>query len=108
LLDVAGLVAIALHDGSRGSLVADGRELVLDVDDAGALEGLAGRRTVRVLGEALEHAGLTLQVRCGSRLLLSAGRGVRPSALDRALGLRHVRAERRYAIRSAFRRRSIA
>jgi hypothetical protein len=95
LLDVAGLVAIALHDGSRGSLVADGRELVLDVDDAGALEGLAGRRTVRVLGEALEHAGLTLQVRCGSRLLLSAGLG-------------HVRAERRFAVRSAFRRRSIA
>ena len=46
---------------------------------AACLVGLTGRRTLRALAEALARTGLTLDVRSGERLLLTAGHGVEPT-----------------------------
>ena len=101
MLGVFGQVEITLGDGRRGRFEADGSRLVLHVDEASSLVGLAGRRTLRTLAEALARTGLTLYVRTGDRVLLVAGNGVRTSLLGRLLQLPHAHLDRTFALRSA-------
>ena len=104
MLEIFGNVEITLGDGLRGSLVADGQNLVLSVDEPASLVGLAGRRTLRTLAETLTRTGLTLHVRSGDRLLLAAGKGVESTPLGRVLQIRGARFDRRFALRSAIAR----
>lgn len=105
MLRVEGRVEVRLGERDLGTLVADGGTLTLAVVDATRLHGLVARRDVRALGNGLAAAGLSLQVTSGTRLLLAAGRGVRPSLVDRLAGLRHAHVERRLAVRSLLGRR---
>ena len=82
MLDVAGNVEIDF-DGSRGRLVADGQQLVLDLDEPTALSGILDLRTLRDLAAGLARAGFTLHVRSGDRLLLLAGRDAKTRILSR-------------------------
>lgn len=100
MLDVAGNVEIDL-DGSRGRFVADGQQLVLDLDEPAALVGILDRRTVRDMAAGLALAGLTLDVRSGDRLLLLAGRDAKTGILSRLLHLPRVQLSPRFALRSA-------
>lgn len=100
MLDVAGNVEIDF-DGSRGRLVADGQQLVLDLDDPAALVGVVDRQSVRDVAAGLALAGLTLHVRSGDRLLLLAGRDAKTGILSRLLRLPRVQLSPRFALRSA-------
>lgn len=100
MLEVAGNVEIELG-GSRGRLVADGQQLVLDVDDPAALVGVVGLGSLRAIAGGLARAGLTLHVRSGDRLLVLAGRGVPTGIVSRLLRLPGVRLGSRFALRSA-------
>ena len=104
MLEVFGNVEITLGDGRRGSLVADGQNLVLNVDEPASLLGLAGRRTLGVLAETLTRMGLTLHICSGDRVLLAAGKGVESTPLGRVLQIRDARFDRRFALRSAIAR----
>ncbi len=108
VLDVFGNVEIALGDGRRGSLVADGSRLVLEVEEPASLVGLAGRQTLRRLAETLASTGITLHVRSGERLLLAAGRDVESSLMGRMLKIPNARIEGRFALRSLVGRGSAA
>ena len=100
MLDVAGIVEIDF-DGSRGRLVADGQQLVLDLDEPTALTGILDRRSLRDLAAGLARADFTLHVRSGDRLLVLAGRDVKTGILSRLLRLPHVQLNPRFALRSA-------
>ncbi len=100
MLDVAGIVEIEVG-GSRGRLVADGQQLVLDVDEPAALAGIVDLQSVRDVAAGLALAGLTLHVRSGDRLLLLAGRDAKPGILSRLLRLPRVQLSPRFALRSA-------
>lgn len=100
MLDVFANVEIEFGAG-RGRLVADGQELVLDVDDSATLDGVVDRRSLRTLAPALARLGLTLRVRSGHRLLLSAGRDVETGILDRVLRLPGVQLSPLFALRAA-------
>ena len=100
MLDVFANVEIEFGAG-RGRLVADGQELVLDVDDPATLDRIADRRSLRTLAPALARAGLTLRVRSGNRLLLSAGRDVETGILGRLLRLPCVQLSPSFTLRTA-------
>ena len=100
MLDVAGNVEIDF-DGSRGHLVADGQQLVLDLDEPTALTGILDRRSLRDLAAGLARADVTLHVRSGDRLLLLAGRDAKTGILSRLLRLPRVQLNPRFALRSA-------
>ena len=100
MLDVAGNVEIDF-DGSRGRLVADGQQLVLDLDEPAALTGILDLRSLRDLAAGLSRADFTLHVRSGDRLLLLAGRDAKTGILSRLLRLRRVQLNPRFALRSA-------
>ena len=100
MLDVAGIVEIDF-DGSRGRLVADGQQLVLDLDEPTALTGILDRRSLRDLAAGLARADFTLHVRSGDRLLLLAGRDAKTGILSRLLRLPRVQLNPRFALHSA-------
>ena len=100
MLDVAGNVEIDF-DGSRGRLVADGQQLVLDLDEPTTLAGMLDLRSLRDLAAGLARADFTLHVRSGDRLLLLAGRDAKTGILSRLLRLRRVQLSPRFALRSA-------
>ena len=100
MLDVAGNVEIDF-DGSRGRLVADGQQFVLDLDEPAALTGILDLRSLRDLAAGLSRADFTLHVRSGDRLLLLAGRDAKTGILSRLLRLRRVQLNPRFALRSA-------
>ena len=104
MLDVAGNVEIDFG-GSRGRLVADGQQLVLDLDDSTALGGIVDLRSLRDLAAGLARAGFTLHVRSGDRLLVLAGRDAKTGILSRLLRLPRVQLNLRFALRSALGRR---
>ena len=104
MLDVAGNVEIDFG-GSRGRLVADGQQLVLDLDDSAALGGIVDLRSLRDLAAGLARAGFTLHVRSGDRLLVLAGRDAKTGILSRLLRLPRVQLNLRFALRSALGRR---
>lgn len=91
-------------DRGQGHLVGDGQRLVFRVDEPTTLAGLGGRRSLRALSTELTRAGLTLDVRSGDDLLLTAGREARAGILERLLRLPRVRVNPRFALRSAWRR----
>ena len=88
---------------SRGRLIADGRRLVLDVDDPSMLARVVGRRSLRLLAAELARAGCTLHVRSGGRLLLVAGREADTGTLSRLCRLPRVELDPWFAVRSALR-----
>ena len=100
MLDVVGNVEIEFG-GSRGRLVADGQRFVLDVDEPSVLIGVVELRSLRSLAAGLARAGFTVDVRSGDRLLLLAGRDVKPGILSRLLRLPRVQLSPRFALRSA-------
>ena len=100
MLDVVANVEIEFGAG-RGRLSADGQDVVLDVDDPSTLIGVVDRRSLRTLAETLTRVGLTLRVRSGDRLLLSAGRDTKTGVLSRLLRLPGVQLSPRLALRSA-------
>ncbi len=100
MLDVAGNVEIDF-DGSRGRLVADGQQLVLDLDEPTALTGILDHGSLRDLAAGLARAGFTLHVRSGDRLLFLAGRDAKAGILSRLLRLPRVQLNPRFALRSA-------
>ena len=100
VLDVFGNVEIEFGAG-RGRLLAQGRHVVLEVDEASTLIGVVERRSLGILAERLTRAGFTLRVRSGDRLLLLAGRDAKTSILARLLGLPGVQLSPRFALRSA-------
>ena len=100
MLDVAGNVEIDF-DGSRGRLVADGQQLVLDLDEPTALTAVVDLRLLRDLVAGLARADLTLQVRSGDRLLLLAGRDAKTGIVSRLLRLPRVQLNPRFALHSA-------
>jgi len=103
VLDVAANVEIDF--GSlRGRLVADGRQVVLGVEEPSALFGVADRRSLEALADGLGRAGLTLRISTGDRLLLLAGRDVKPGLVPRLLRLRNVQLDSRFALRAALAR----
>ena len=100
MLDVSADVEIEFGAG-RGRLVADGQEVVLEVDKPSTLIGVVDRQSLRTLAATLTRVGLTLRVRSGDRLLLSAGRDTRTGILSRLLRLPGVRLSPLLALRSA-------
>jgi len=100
VLDVAGNLEIDFG-GSRGLLVADGQQLVLDLEEPSALIGLVELRSLRRLAAALSATGFTLQVRSDDRQLLLAGRDTKTGILSRLLRLPGVQLSPRFALRSA-------
>jgi len=100
VLDVFANVEIEFGAG-RGRLVAEGQNLVLDVDEPATLIGVVGRRSLQALAESLTRAGFTLRVRSGDRLLLLAGRDAKTGILTRVLRLPGVQLSPRFALRSA-------
>lgn len=100
MLDVLANVEIEFGAG-RGRLVADGQDVVLDVDEPSALIGVVDRQSLRMLSETLTRVGLTLRVRSGDRLLLSAGRDAKTGVLSRLLRLPGVHLSPLFALRSA-------
>lgn len=100
MLDVSADVEIDFGAG-RGRLVADGQDVVLEVDEPSVLIGVVDRQALRTLAATLSHVGLTLRVRRGDRLLLSAGRGVEPGILSRLLRIPGVRLSPLLALRAA-------
>ena len=100
MLEVSADVEIEFGVG-RGRLVADGNDVVLDVDEPSALIGAIDRRSLRKLAEVLTRAGLTLHVRSGDRLLLAAGRDARPGVVSRLLRLPAVRLSPLLVLRTA-------
>ena len=101
MLDVFANVEIEFGAG-RGRLVADGQDFVLDVDEPSTLIGAVDRQSLRTLAETLSRVGLTLRVRSGDRLLLSAGRDIKTGALSRLLRLPGVQFSPLLALRSVF------
>jgi len=100
VLDVAGNLEIDFG-GSRGLLVADGQQLVLDLEEPTALAGILDLRSLRDLAAGLARAGFTLHLRSGDRLLLLAGRDTKTGILSRLLRLPGVQLSPRFALRSA-------
>jgi len=100
VLEVFANVEIEFGAG-RGRLVADGQDVVLDVDEPSTLIGVVDRQSLRTLAETLTRVGLTLHVRSGDRLLLSAGRDTKTGILSRLLRLPDVQLSPRFALRSA-------
>lgn len=100
MLDVAGNVEIDFG-GSRGLLVADGQQLVLDLDEPAALAGIFDLASLRDMAAGLARAGFTLHVRSGDRLLLLAGHDAKTGILSRLLRLPRVQLSPRFALRSA-------
>ncbi len=100
MLDVSADVAIEFGAG-RGRLVADGRELVLEVEEPSTLIGVVDRPSLRRLAETLTRVGLSLRVRSGDRLLLSAGRDAGTGVLSRLFRLPGVHLSPLFALRSA-------
>lgn len=100
MLDFSADVEIDFGVG-RGRLVADGQDIVLEVDEPSALIGVVDRQALRTLAASLSQVGLTLRVRRGDRLLLSAGRSVEPGILSRLLRIPGVRLSPLLAFRAA-------
>jgi len=100
VLEVSANVEIEFGAG-RGRLVADGQDFVFDVDEPSTLIGVVDRQSLRTLAETLTRVGLTLRVRSGDRLLLSAGRDTKTGILSRLLRLPDVQLSPRFALRSA-------
>jgi len=100
VLEVFANVEIEFGAG-RGRLVADGQDVVLDVDEPSALIGVVDRQSLRALAGTLTRFGLTLRVRSGDRLLLSAGRDAKIGILSRLLRLPGVQLSPLLALRSA-------
>ena len=100
MLDVFANVEIEF-DAGRGRLVAEGQDVVLEVDDPSTLIGVLDRRSLRTLAEALTRVGLTLRVCSGDRLLLSAGRDIKTGLASRLLRLPGVQLSPLLALRSA-------
>ena len=100
MLDVSADVEIDFGAG-RGRLVADGQDVVLEVDKPSTLIGVGDRQALRTLAETLTRYGLNLRVRSGDRLLLSAGRDTETGNLSRLLRLPGVRLSPRLALRIA-------
>lgn len=99
MLDVSADVEIDFGTG-RGRLVADGQDVVLEVDEPSALIGVIDRQALRTLAATLSQVGLTLRVRRGDRLLLSAGHGIEPEILSRLLRIPGVRLSPLLALRA--------
>ncbi len=100
MLDVFADVEIEFG-AVRGRLVGDGQDVVLDVDEPSTLIGVVDRESLRTLAETLTRFGLTLRVRSGDRLLLSAGRDIKTGILSRLLRLPGVQLSPLLALRSA-------
>ena len=100
MLEVFANVEIEFGAG-RGRLVADGQDVVLDVDGPSTLIGVVDRQSLRTLAETLTRFGLNLRVRSGDRLLLSAGRATKTGNLSRLLRLPGVQLSPLLALRSA-------
>jgi hypothetical protein len=100
VLDIVGNVEIEFG-GSRGRLVADGQDFVLDVDEPSTLVGVLELSSLRTLAAGLARAGFTLHVRSGDRLLVLAGRDVQTGFVSRLLRLPRVQISPRFALRSA-------
>ena len=100
MLEVFANVEIEFGAG-RGRLVADGQDVVLDVDGPSTLIGVVNRQSLRALAGTLTRFGLTLRVRSGDRLLLSAGRDAKTGILSRLLRLPGVQLSPLLALRSA-------
>jgi len=100
VLEVFANVEIEFGAG-RGRLVADGQYVVLDVDGPSTLIGVVDRQSLRTLARTLTRFGLTLRVRSGDRLLLSAGRNTKTGILSRLLRLPGVQLSPLLALRSA-------
>ena len=100
MLDVFANVEIEFGAG-RGRLVADGQDLVLDVDEPSTLIGVVDRQSLLTLAETLTRFGLNLRVRSGDRLHLSAGRDTKTGNLSRLLRLPGVRLSPLLALRLA-------
>lgn len=100
MLEVFANVEIEFGAG-RGRLVADGQDVVLDVDGPSTLIGVVDRQSLRTLAGTLTRFGLTLRVRSGDRLLLSAGRNTKTGILSRLLRLPGVQLSPLLALRSA-------
>jgi len=103
VLDAFANVEIEFGAG-RGRLVADGQDFVLDLDDPATLNGVVDRQSLRKLADALARVGLTLRVRSGDRLLLSAGRDVKAGILSRLLRLPGVQLSPSFTLRTALSR----
>ena len=102
MLEVFANVEIEFGPGpGRGRLAADGQDLVLDVDQPSTLIGVVDRQSLRTLAGTLTRLGLTLRVRSGDRLLLSAGRDIKTGILSRLLRLPGVQLSPLLALRSA-------
>ena len=100
MLEVFADVEIEFGAG-RGRLVGDGQDVVLDVDEPSTLIGVVDRESLRTLAGNLTRFGLTLRVRSGDRLLLSAGRDTKTGILSRLLRLPGVQLSPLLALRSA-------
>ncbi len=100
MLEVFANVEIEFGAG-RGRLVGDGQDVVLDVDEPSTLIGVVDRESLRTLAGTLTRFGLTLRVRSGDRLLLSAGRDTKTGILSRLLRLPGVQLSPLLALRSA-------
>lgn len=100
MLDVSADVEIEFGS-ARGRLVADGQDIVLDLDSPDALSGLIDRRSLREVAGLLARDGLALRVRSGERLILSAGRGVNAGILTRLLRLPCVQLSPWFTLRTA-------
>ena len=100
MLDVSADVEIKFGAG-RGRLIADGQDVVFEVDKPSTLIGVFDRQSLRTLAATLTRVGLTLRVRSGDRLLLSAGRDTKTGILSRLLRLTGVRLSPGLALRSA-------
>ncbi|MEJ7790989.1 MAG: hypothetical protein WKF65_03340 [Gaiellaceae bacterium] len=100
MLEVFANVEIDFGAG-RGRLVADGQDVVLDVDGPSTLIGVVDHQSLRTLAGTLTRFGLTLRVRSGDRLLLSAGRNTKTGILSRLLRLPGVQLSPLLALRSA-------
>jgi len=100
VLEVFANVEIEFGAG-RGRLVADGQDVVLDVEGPSTLIRVVDRQSLRTLAGTLTRFGLTLRVRSGDRLLLSAGRNTKTGILSRLLRLPGVQLSPLLALRSA-------
>ena len=97
MLNVFANVEIDFGSG-RGRLVADGQELVLDVDEPSTLIGVVDRQLLGTLAETFTRVGLTLRVRSGNLLILSAGRGIETGILSRLLHLPGIQLSPRFVV----------
>lgn len=103
MLEVSGTLVVRTEQGA-GRIDADGRRIVLELDDSAALGAVPSKRALGALAGNLDRAGLVLEVRSSGRRLLQAGNGVRPGLVGRLLRLQHVRLSTRLVAGAALRR----